>query len=75
MPSRKSPQAEAKNRQGYIEKPTPRICSTCLHFTSGWLPAYPGSSYMVEKDKRCTIGQFAVKKTAVCNDYEYKPAE
>jgi len=75
-----SRQSDAKNKQGYQAKPTPHICSTCKHFQfdrvqtqapSTWNP----NGYFEDKNLRCGMGGFAVKKTAACNEWELKPAD
>lgn len=60
-----------KAQQGYVDKPTPRQCATCGHYTSEIVehPTRWGDTWLEEKNKRCGIGGFAVKKQAVCNLY------
>ena len=64
--------SEAKEAQGYVDWMSIN-CSTCKHFTSrmetnkAWF-----GTHTVEKDKRCSIGGFVVKKTAHCNMWEEK---
>ncbi len=68
-----SKQSDARKSQGYAE-PLKRICGTCKSYTFdpinlvNWL----GKDHIVEKNKRCAIGGFAVKKTASCNIWEQK---
>ena len=71
--TRTSPQARAKEAQGYTT--IAMQCGTCLHFVCDLLPAWEGSTYMAEKNKRCAIGGFAVKKMAICNKYKLKSTE
>ena len=68
-----SKQSEAKAAQGYTGKPPQQICSTCKHFamTRTETPACFGT-YTTESNLRCTLGNFAVKKTATCNKFEPK---
>ena len=65
-----SKQSEAKEVQGYIPKPVPRVCSTCAHFTCDETEhpaAFTWSNpYKTQSNLRCGIGGFAVKKTATC---------
>jgi hypothetical protein len=70
-----SKQSEAKAKQAYVEKPLPRTCSTCAHLTVDLeLPAWMKKAgcydhdprYLVETNRRCSIGGFAVKRTATC---------
>ena len=83
-----SKQAEAKAAQGYEAKPVPRSCATCTNLKLNrrlpdWMVAakkdwsgkpYTVESHGVDKDLRCGIGGFAVKKTGVCNAYASKVA-
>lgn len=68
-----SKQQKEKNKQGYIAKPIPNICSKCEHFliTIETATGYYGY-YTKEKDLRCALGGFAVKKTATCNEFKIK---
>ena len=70
-----SKQSEAKMKQGYVAKAVPRICSTCKQFTFDHVQMAPPSIYRkegwwVDKNLRCSIGGFAVKKTGTCDLYE-----
>ena len=61
-----SKQSEAKKQQGYRQHG--KACGSCIHrsFTEKadeWL-------FIHEKNNRCAIGGFAVKKSAVCNLWE-----
>lgn len=74
-----STQSKAKELQGYTT--AQRGCGTCAHFTSdralpGWMRGddrYNIESHGSEKNLRCGIGGFAVKKTASCDRYKEKP--
>ena len=78
-----SKQSEAKERQGYIQKANQRVCSTCLNYRSAldypeWLksPKYDSvrkPENKVEVNIHCGLGGFAVKKMALCNEWEEKP--
>ena len=69
-----SKQSEAKERQNYDPKPIHKICSNCSAFTSvvvdvkGW----GNTVYAEEKNMRCGIGGFAVKKGGTCNEHKRK---
>lgn len=67
-----SKQSEAKAIQGYIAKAIPAVCSNCKHYESKITEREGifGGTYIVESDRRCGIGGFAVKKTAVCDRHE-----
>jgi hypothetical protein len=67
-----SKQSEAKQAQGYAEK-VKRICCNCKHFGSIKTEesGYMGVWYK-ESNIRCTLGDFAIKKTATCNKFEVK---
>lgn len=67
-----SKQAKAKEEQGYDPKPVPRICSTCMHFSSRKEKlVHEFGTYTQEKDIRCSIGGFAIKKTAACRLHQF----
>jgi hypothetical protein len=53
---------KAKEAQQYSE--TPRTCSNCVHYTSDREKNEYGFVYT--KNKRCSIGGFAVKSMATC---------
>lgn len=64
-----SKQSDAKASQGYVAKPIPKTCANCKHLKmeveeyKDWMLRI----YTKEKNIRCGIGGFAVKKTATCN--------
>ncbi len=71
-----SKQSEAKERQGYIQKPVPRTCANCKHYSSD-MSSYLGwdkQEYFREENIRCSIGGFAIKKMATCNEFELADA-
>lgn len=50
-------------------------CQKCKRFTSTverMKRAYSGTTFTVERDLRCSLHKFAIKKTAYCNDFERK---
>ena len=62
-----SKQSVAKIAQNYTSKAEPAYCSNCQHYDSdkemfetGW------GLYEKEKNIRCGIGGFAIKKQGVC---------
>ena len=61
---------KAKDAQEYVGYP--QQCNTCKNFTSK-LDVIPASGwsrgYKIEKNKRCSIGGFAIKSTASCKLY------
>jgi hypothetical protein len=70
-----SKQSEAKEVQGYRNQPD--CCQNCKHFTKDTIEkSYYGSTktWTEDKNMRCGVGGFAAKKTAVCNNFELKPA-
>jgi len=68
-----SKQSEAKINQGYNDKPIPRTCGNCAKYESEFVDLSPPyQQYMQEKNKRCGLGGFAVKKTATCLKWEAK---
>lgn len=67
-----SKQSEAKKEQGYRE--TPDTCSNCAHYSSKMVEkSYQGfikvETWTEEKEKKCQLGSFAVKKTATCDKH------
>ena len=63
-----SKQSEAKEKQGYTPKATPRTCATCGHFQMDTVERESfGQKWTEDKNLRCGIGGFAVKKMATCN--------
>jgi hypothetical protein len=71
-------QSDAKAAQGYVAKPVPSTCGNCGHFasdtetrTSGYVPH---RVYTDESNLHCTLGSFAVKKMATCNQFAPKVA-
>ena len=67
--------SEAKARQHYCDNPVQPVCSTCKHYTSRFetheSPFY--GTRTEEKDRRCGLGGFVVKKTATCMHWEVAP--
>ena len=69
-----SKQSEAKQAQGYEQKPVIPVCMNCKHYQSK-MHECPGiwyGPYVTEKELRCGIGGFAVKKMGTCKLYERK---
>lgn len=67
-----SRQSEAKVAQGYQENPLVPTCSNCANYKSDvkLMPSmFSGEMYAEEKNIRCGIGQFKIKKTAICNKW------
>ena len=62
-----------KESQGYVDT-SPACCGTCANYRSEvvTMPAPDKWSrpYLVEKNRRCAFGEFAVMKTSYCNLYE-----
>ena len=57
-----SKQALAKQEQNYRRES--KTCSNCIHYKSEFIKT---GHWIDEKNKRCGIGNFVVKKTAVCD--------
>lgn len=67
-----SKQLEAKKIQGYVEKNT-KICSACQFFALDAIKEVTRfATWTEENNLRCTLGGFAVKKMATCNEFEAK---
>ena len=61
-----SKQSVAKETQGYVAEFIPPTCQHCVHFKLDivFIPAC--KPYNKEKNLRCTLGGFAVKKRGSC---------
>jgi hypothetical protein len=63
-----------KEKMGYDPKPIRKMCSNCVHFASDVIAKTTyGHEWNEEKNIRCLIGEFAVKKTALCDIHILKP--
>ena len=64
-----SKQTEAKKTQNYTPKATPAYCSNCQHYKSDLVKERTswGGEWTAEKNIRCSIGEFAIKKQGVCD--------
>lgn len=67
-----SKQSEAKQAQGYEERPVIPICANCTHCASVVADSDDLWSWNIKKELRCGIGGFAVKEIGTCNLYERK---
>ncbi|HEX7687314.1 MAG TPA: hypothetical protein VF453_06395 [Burkholderiaceae bacterium] len=68
-----SKQSEAKERQCYTPKLIPSVCGNCAHKRST-ITEHPAEfswskPYTTEKDLRCAIGGFAVRKMGSCSEW------
>lgn len=63
-----SKKANLKTEQGYEPKPIFAMCSNCKHFKSDKIMNQ--WNYEEEKNIRCGIGEFAVKKQGTCKLHE-----
>ena len=59
-----SRQNEAKSAQGY--RTTPKVCGNCFYYDSVEV------DHWTEKNKRCTLGNFATRKMATCEKWKRK---
>lgn len=68
-----SKQSEAKKIQNYNPKPTPAECSNCREFQkeSTFTHEWFGKKYYRDKNLRCGIGGFAVKKRGTCTNHKF----
>ena len=66
-----SKQSEAKERQEYVDKLIPCVCSNCMHYRSRFenVPTLTGETYRSETDLRCGLGGFKVKKMGSCKEW------
>lgn len=62
--------SEAKKKQNYQTKQETARCAICSFFRSEFIENKWG--YKEEKNVRCGIGGFAIKKTAICDMFEHK---
>lgn len=72
-----SKQQQTKDKQGYEAKPVPKTCANCKSFRFDHVQTQQPSvwnkdGWWEDKNLRCDIGGFAVKKTATCNRFEMK---
>lgn len=63
-----SKKANSKSEQGYEPKPIFAMCSNCKHFRSDKI--VNEYNFPEEKNIRCGIGEFAVKKQGTCKLHE-----
>ena len=66
-----SKQQDAKTIQGYTPKALPQFCSACIHYRSEFIKNQ--WQFTEEKNIRCGLGGFAIKKQGTCNKWEGKP--
>lgn len=71
-----SKQSIAKEKQGYVPKLIPCVCSNCRHFASTIIAAHdgPGGWHIPETETNihCALGNFAVKKMGSCHEWSGK---
>lgn len=71
-----SKQSEAKEKQGYTPKAVPRTCQNCSSFAFDMVQTKKATewreAYFEDKNLRCEIGGFAVKKMGTCNEFKVK---
>ena len=75
---------EKKAACGYTPKVIPSTCGNCAHYRSEralseWMEQanarrgradYTTEEHGIEKNRRCTLHSFAVKKMGACNDWQ-----
>ena len=68
-----SKQSEAKERQGYVPKITPMVCSNCKNFDSVVTqePSQYGGTWAKETGMRCRLGGFKAMRTGSCNQHDH----
>ena len=71
-----SKQSEAKSKQLYTDKAIPQVCVNCNSYKSEIVTHAPYNEWTAawteEKNLRCSIGGFAVKKQGTCALWEMK---
>lgn len=68
-----SKQSEAKAAQGYVDKIKQLpVCMSCVHFALDTVAREDvfGATFMRERNLRCTLGGFAVKKMGTCRKFQ-----
>lgn len=75
-----SKQSETKAKQNYRPKAVPRNCGNCSQFLCDRVQVRPPSDlseygWWEEKNLRCAIGGFAVKKGGACDEFTRKETE
>lgn len=66
-----SKQQIAKEQQGYNPKPLPSVCMNCAEYRSDkGVSRGTFGDFKWERNIRCGLGGFAVKKTATCNEFK-----
>lgn len=62
-----SKQSEQKESQGYVLNAPPKNCGSCSNFAmTVTRESNQYGNFTKESNLRCTVGDFAVKKAAVC---------
>lgn len=69
-----SKQSEAKSKQGYVPKAVPQTCMNCDYFKKDkvLVCSLGASNYYEDKNLRCTLGGFTVKKMGTCDEFRGK---
>ena len=62
---------KAKESQGYDPKPVLPTCGNCANFASDHVKSQ-WCDFVEERNMRCGIGHFAVKKMGTCNIHVFK---
>lgn len=72
-----SKQSELKAKQGYVSKAAPRTCQNCSYFEFDRVQIrkpteWDAEGWFEDKNLRCTLGGFTVKKMGTCNEFNPK---
>ena len=72
-----SKQSEMKEKQGYVAKAIPQTCQNCTRFLFDHLQTQKPTQWCKDgwwedKNMRCGIGGFAVKKMGTCREFAGK---
>lgn len=62
---------DIKKQMGYQPKPVFEICSKCKHIRIDKVAAPWNKNVILEKNVRCVLGGFAVKKQGTCDEHEF----
>lgn len=64
---------QLKSDMGYNPKPVHPMCINCTSYRSDMVTEkHAFGEWIGEKNMRCTLGQFATKKTATCSKHEFQ---
>ena len=60
---------QAMLNQGYEDNPIAAVCANCLQYESDVYTVEAFGNKRIEKNKRCGLGLFPVRKTGTCKRF------